>query len=455
MTATEDEPLTVQTQASAERAVLVSLTIAGEADRDALEFNELVTSAGAQPIALLGGCRATAHPKYFVGTGKLEELRELLRDNAAELVIFNHDLSPGQESQLEAALECRVIDRTGLILDIFSQRAKTHEGKLQVELAQLQRIASRLVRGRTHLQRQRGGIGMRGPGETRLETDRRLVRTRIKMIERNLEKVRNQRDQGRRARRRAEIPTLSLVGYTNAGKSSLFNALTEADVFASNRLFATLDPTVRRISIGGVGPIVLADTVGFISDLPHQLIDAFRATLEETTNSVLLLHMVDASSPDRDSHLRQVEAVLAEIGADQLPVLRVFNKIDLLDNTAPRIDRDDLGKPLAVWLSASSGVGLGLLATALAELLDNDVVHASYRLNAGQGRLRSLLYQHRAVVSEQVDDAGGGIIEVRMANGDLQRLIKREGLALSDIRAIGAHHKNGDNEYESESATLP
>jgi len=389
-----------------------------------------VLSAGGRPVALLTGSRSAPHAKYFLGTGKLAELRERVDAEGSELVIFNHTLSPGQESNLEIALNCRVIDRTGLILDIFAQRAKTHEGKLQVELAQLQRIAARLVRSRSGLNRQKGGIGLRGPGETQLETDRRLVRARIKAIQQALLKVRSQREQNRRSRQRAEIPTLSLVGYTNAGKSSLFNAMTQADVYASDQLFATLDPVLRRIRIPDIGAAVIADTVGFISHLPHQLVDAFRATLEEVSSAALLVHVVDASSDDRDLKMERVNAVLAEIGAAELPMLRVFNKIDLLDDATPRIERDDARRPMAVWLSSRTGAGLPLLKAAIAEILGNDIVHASYHLAPEQGRLRALLYQASAVVSERAGVKGGTIVEVRIAAVTLHRLLKRQGLSL-------------------------
>ncbi len=288
-------------------------------------------------------------------------------------MIFNHTLTPSQERNLERVLECRVLDRTGLILDIFAQRARTHEGKLQVELAQLEHMSTRLVRGWTHLERQKGGIGLRGPGETQLETDRRLLRVRIRQIKQRLEKVRGQREQARRGRRRADIPSVSLVGYTNAGKSTLFNSLTEAEVYAANQLFATLDPTLRRIEIGDVGPVVLADTVGFIRHLPHKLVESFRATLEESSNADLLLHVIDAHEPERDQQIEQVLAVLGEIGANELPLLEVYNKVDLLEGIEPQIQRDADGRPQRVWVSAREGLGLDLLRQAIAELLGNDL----------------------------------------------------------------------------------
>ena len=311
--------------------MLVHLNLDSESEReDPREFEELVLSAGGDPAAYVMGARSAPHPGTFVGSGKLEEIRDEVALREAEVVMFNHVLSPSQERNLEQELECRVLDRTGLILDIFAQRARTHEGKLQVELAQLQHVSTRLVRGWTHLERQKGGIGLRGPGETQLETDRRLLRVRIKSITGRLAKVHKQRDQGRRSRRRAEVPTVSLVGYTNAGKSTLFNRLTASDVYAADQLFATLDPTLRRIDVSDLGPVILADTVGFIRHLPHKLVEAFRATLEESRESDFLLHVVDACSEEREDNIFQVNEVLHEIGADTVPFLMVYNKIDLM-----------------------------------------------------------------------------------------------------------------------------
>lgn len=335
-----------------ETAILVHIDFQDEEEREHPgEFLELVRSAGAKPATLMQGSRRRPDPRAFIGSGKVEELRELLDIHHAELVIFNHALSPSQERNLERSLKCRVLDRTGLILDIFAQRARTHEGKLQVELAQLEYMSTRLVRGWTHLERQKGGIGLRGPGETQLETDRRLLRARIKSIHKRLDKVRSQREQNRRARSRAEIPSISLVGYTNAGKSTLFNTLTSSEVYAADQLFATLDPTLRRLEIADVGPVVLADTVGFIRHLPHKLVEAFQATLQEAAEASLLIHVIDAADPNRELNIEEVDSVLAEIGADAVPCLRVMNKIDLLDS-APRIERNDQGIPEEVWLSA-------------------------------------------------------------------------------------------------------
>ena len=311
--------------------MLVHLHLSSELEReDPREFEELVLSAGGDPVAFIMGSRDVPHARTFVGSGKLEEIAAAVAEHEAQIVMFNHSLSPSQERNLERELKCRVLDRTGLILDIFAQRARTHEGKLQVELAQLEHMSTRLVRGWTHLERQKGGIGLRGPGETQLETDRRLLRARIKSIQGRLLKVRKQRDQGRRARRRAELPTLSLVGYTNAGKSTLFNRLTDSEVYAADQLFATLDPTLRRLDLDNIGPVVMADTVGFIAHLPHKLVAAFKATLEETLNADLLLHVIDAATEQRDEHIHQVNDVLEEIGARDIPQLQVYNKLDLL-----------------------------------------------------------------------------------------------------------------------------
>lgn len=300
-----------------ERALLVHLNMHTGFDEESLEeFKELVVSSGAEPVAVITGSRAVPHPRYFVGTGKAEEIREAVSSHEADVVLFDHELSPVQERNLEALLQCQVLDRTGLILDIFAQRARSHEGQLQVELAQLRHLSTRLVRGWTHLERQKGGIGLRGPGETQLETDRRLIGHRIRTLKSRLNKVQRQREQGRRARKKADIPTISLVGYTNAGKSTLFNNLTQAEVYAADQLFATLDPTLRKVKLPAGFPVVLADTVGFIRQLPHDLVAAFRSTLKETQDADLLLHIVDASSDERDDNMNQVNLVLEEIGAE-------------------------------------------------------------------------------------------------------------------------------------------
>jgi len=417
-----------------ERAILVHLDGQDPAAReDPQEFQELARSAGAETVGFVNVSRHQPSAKFLIGSGKVEELHDLVKEGEAELVIFNHTLTPSQERNLERALECRVLDRTGLILDIFAQRARTHEGKLQVELAQLEHMSTRLVRGWTHLERQKGGIGLRGPGETQLETDRRLLRVRIRQIKQRLEKVRGQREQARRGRRRADIPSVSLVGYTNAGKSTLFNALTESEVYAANQLFATLDPTLRRLELEDVGPVILADTVGFIRHLPHKLVESFRATLEESSNADLLLHVIDAHEPERDQQIEQVLAVLGEIGANELPMLEVYNKLDLLEGIEPQIQRDADGKPQRVWVSARDGLGLDLLRQAVAELLGDDLFVGTLCLPQRLGRLRAQFFELGAVQCETHDEEGGSLLEVRLPRVELNRLISREGLRVDEF----------------------
>ncbi|MEE3191736.1 MAG: ribosome rescue GTPase HflX, partial [Pseudomonadota bacterium] len=357
--------------------------------------------------------------------GKVEEVAEDERMHDVSLVIFNHALTPSQERNVEREIKCRVLDRTGLILDIFAQRARTHEGKLQVELAQLQHQSTRLVRGWTHLERQKGGIGMRGPGETQLETDRRLLRERVKSIHARLEKVRAQRNQSRRARKRSDVPTVAIVAYTNAGKSTLFNALTQAEVYAADQLFATLDPTLRRLEIDDVGEIVLADTVGFIRHLPHKLVEAFRATLQEAAEADLLMHVIDCASDEREGNIEQVELVLGEIQADELPELRVYNKIDLLESGEPRIDRNEDGVPVAVWVSAQERLGFDLLCQAMSELLGEEIFEDRLTLAPADARLRAILYESGGVQGEDFADNGDIHLQIRMQLQDFKRALSK------------------------------
>ncbi|MBQ0832218.1 ribosome rescue GTPase HflX [Marinobacter sp.] len=418
-----------------ERAILVHIDFSShDGSEDPDEFRELVASAGVEAVGTVTGSRKQPSPRLFVGEGKLEEIRDAVTLNEADVVLFNHALSPSQERNIERELKCRVLDRTGVILDIFAQRARTHEGKLQVELAQLDHMSTRLVRGWTHLERQKGGIGLRGPGETQLETDRRLLRERIKSIHKRLGKVRRQRDQGRRARKRADIPTVSLVGYTNAGKSTLFNRITASSVYAADQLFATLDPTLRRLELPDIGPVVMADTVGFIKHLPHKLVEAFRATLQETTEASLLLHIVDSYDSRRDENIEQVEEVLTEIGADETPVLQVFNKIDLLDNFVPRVERNEDGVPVRAWVSAVSGEGLDGLYDAIVERLAEDVVHYFVLLGPADGKLRALLHEAGSVLSEDHRETGETVLETRLQHRDWLQLLSRAGKSEETVR---------------------
>jgi len=421
---------------SGEKTVLVHLVIDSEEERDdPTEFEELARSAGASPVAYIGGTRRQPAPNHFVGSGKLEEIAACVRATGAELVLFNHALSPSQERNLEKHLKCRVLDRTGLILDIFAQRARSHEGKLQVELAQLKHLSTRLKRGWTHLDRQKGGIGLKGAGETQLELDQRMIRQRIKAIHKGLDKVRGQREQGRRSRQRAEVPTVSLVGYTNAGKSTLFNALTDAQTYAADQLFATLDSTLRRLELPNLGPAIVADTVGFISHLPHGLVEAFRATLEETASATLLLHVIDGANEAQDELRMEVESVLKEIDADQVPRLEVINKIDSVPDGEPRLLRNEARLPVRVWVSAKSGVGLDLLLTAMTELLSGGLVSQTVILQAKQAKLRSHLYQSKFVTAEQTDETGASILDLRLPKAELDRILAQEDLQLGEPKS--------------------
>ena len=419
-----------------ERAVIVHLDLGAPAEADQREeFRLLAAAAGAEVAGELGGSRAVPDPRLFVGSGKAEELKALVQATGAELVIFNHPLSPAQERNLERLLQCRVVDRTGLILDIFAQRARSFEGKLQVELAQLRHLSTRLVRGWTHLERQKGGIGLRGPGETQLETDRRLLGKRIALLNQRLDRIESQRAQGRRARAKAELPVVSLVGYTNAGKSTLFNRLTDAGVLEADRLFATLDPTLRRLQLPQGGRALLADTVGFVSDLPHELVAAFRSTLEEARGAALLLHVVDAAAPHRARLIADVEAVLGEIGSAEIPRIEVWNKLDLLPGEVPRLDRDAEGIPVRVWLSAHRGDGIDLLRQAIAERLGDSRVRRSVRLGPGEGRLRAWFFDHATVLEDQSRDGGGWEMDLLISPVDLDRLAARDPELGARLRA--------------------
>jgi GTP-binding protein HflX len=387
------------------------------------EFGELARSAGASVVGTLMARVDKPNPRYFVGTGKAEELAERRKALDADLILVNRALSPVQERNLEKLTECRVVDRTGLILDIFAQRARSHEGKLQVELAQLKHMSTRLVRGWTHLERQRGGaIGLRGPGETQLELDRRIIGERMKALKKRLDKVEVQRNQARRARQRNAVPVVALVGYTNAGKSTLFNALTGSGVYAADQLFATLDPTVRRLEGLESGPLVLADTVGFIRDLPHDLVAAFRSTLAEARDADLLLHVVDASDPERDDRMADVDSVLREIGAGDLQQVLVYNKIDLIDphphdetetdvprtpaGVPPRLDSVDGGKTSRAWVSAATGAGLDGLKTAIEQRLGAERIRADLHVPSSSGRLRARLHAQGLVAEENAEESG-------------------------------------------------
>ncbi|MDA5133936.1 MULTISPECIES: ribosome rescue GTPase HflX [Psychrobacter] len=415
-----------------ERAIIVHLDIRQIQDPDDLnEFELLADSAGADRLALVTGSRARPDAKYFVGSGKAQEIAELVREHDADIVLFNHNLSPSQERNIEALVQCRVLDRTGLILDIFAQRARTYEGKLQVELAQLNHLSTRLVRGWTHLERQKGGIGLRGPGETQLETDRRLLQVRVTQLKTKLEKVRQTRAQGRARRQKSDVPTISLVGYTNAGKSTLFNRLVDENIYAADKLFATLDPTLRRLDWQGVGRVVLVDTVGFVRHLPHELVESFHATLEETLEADLLLHVIDSSSEDMHEQIQAVKNVLAEIDND-VPVLNVYNKIDITDEPA-HIGYAKEGQPNRVYVSSRQNLGMEELSLAVQQLLMGTLTTFDLTLPYNAGQFKNTLYELGVILEESYDDNGHECLTIRLPSDRLKQLLGQANLKPLDV----------------------
>jgi GTP-binding protein HflX len=411
-----------------ERAVLVRIGLGRAPDADELaEFDALARSAGAIPVATITGSRRSPEPRHFIGSGKAEEVRDRAQAESADLVLVDHELSPSQERNLEKLTGRRVLDRAGLILDIFATRARSAEGKLEVELAQLRHLSTRLVRGWTHLERQKGGIGLRGPGETQLETDRRLIGKRIRTLTAKLGKLAQRRDTGRQVRKRVPVPGVALIGYTNAGKSTLFRALTGADAYIADQLFATLDPTVRRLRLPHTPDIVIADTVGFVRDLPHELVAAFRSTLMEAREADLLLHVVDAADPEREQRIAQVQQLVEDIGAGAIPQLRIFNKIDRLGR-APELLRDATGRPSAVWLSASNGAGVGLLRDALQEVFGQAAMRLAVVLPPAQGRLRARLYELKLVRAEEALPEGHRRLVVEASHPLLESLCREAGV---------------------------
>ena len=434
---------------SGERAVLVRLGIGAQVEAEDLqEFTQLAVSAGAQPVATVTGRRDRPDPRFFMGSGKADEVRLVAEETAADVILVDHALSPSQERNLEQLTGRRVLDRNGLILDIFAQRARSFEGKLEVELAQLKHIATRLVKGWTHLERQKGGIGMRGPGETQLETDRRLIGQRVRVLTKRLEKIQQQRETGRQMRAEIPVPSLALVGYTNAGKSTLFRSLTGADAYVADQLFATLDPTVRRVTLPGGTAVVAADTVGFIRELPHELVAAFQSTLTEAREATLLMHVVDASDGRRDDHIAEVDKVLDEIGAREIPQIIVYNKIDRLE-LEPRIDRDEEGRAQAVWISAEKRLGLDLLVSAVSERIARFARLARVSVPASAGALRSRLYAAKAVREERSSEDGSIELLVELPDVELLILARTSGVQILEVRGADMPCASGDAYLQS------
>ncbi|HDR1414726.1 TPA: GTPase HflX [Pasteurella multocida] len=409
-----------------DRAIIVHCFLAQDRnDDDLLEFKLLAKSANVDILSVITSTRHTPQAKYFVGQGKAEEIAEAVQNTQADVVLVNHALTPAQTRNLESLCQCRVVDRTGVILDIFAQRARSHEGKLQVELAQLKHLSTRLVRRKTGLDQQKGAVGLRGPGETQLETDRRLIKVRISQLQSRLAKVEKQRHQNRQTRQKADIPTISLVGYTNAGKSTLFNLITQANVYAADQLFATLDPTLRRLQIQDVGTTILADTVGFIRHLPHDLVSAFKSTLQETTEAALLLHVIDCADPRKLENIHAVETVLKEINAGDIPTLLVYNKIDQVAHIEPHIEYDQEQRPIAVYMSAQTGIGLPLLLDAISLCLKNEILDLALTLPVHTGKIRHALYQQDCIQHEQINEQGEFLLAIRIDKVAWLKLLKQ------------------------------